>query len=163
MKVVLTEGDISAQKVDAVVNAANDHLWMGSGVAGALKRRGGDSIEREAVAKGPLDKGCSMSTGAGNLPARYVIHAVVMGQDLVTDTGIIVKATRTAVLLAEALELRTVALPALGTGVGGVSLSDCANALKQSLLQLEHVLSNVEEVRIVLYGREAYEEFSRAW
>src|SRR5207244_10700466 len=87
-------GDISQAKVDAVVNAANNHLSMGAGVAGALKRAGGLEIEREAVAKGPVEIGEAVVTCGGALPAEYVIHAEVMGQDLQTDQSTVRKATR---------------------------------------------------------------------
>src|ERR1051326_4155154 len=79
------EGDIAALEVDAIANAANDRLWMGAGVAGALKRSGGDEIEHEAVAKGPIAVGDAVATGAGRLPAKWVIHGAVMGQDLRTN------------------------------------------------------------------------------
>ncbi|OYT47781.1 hypothetical protein B6U83_04530 [Thermoplasmatales archaeon ex4484_36] len=85
VKLVVKEGDITAEEVDAIVNAANNHFWMGGGVAGAIKRRGGVEIEREAVSKGPVPVGEAVVTGAGRLKARYVIHAAVMGQDLATD------------------------------------------------------------------------------
>src|SRR5260370_1925097 len=78
-------GDISQAKVDAVVNAANNHLWMGAGVAGALKRAGGAAIEREAVAKGPIEIGQAVVTSGGDLHAKYAIHAAGMGPDLTTD------------------------------------------------------------------------------
>src|SRR5437867_11130168 len=87
-------GDISQARVDAVVNAANNHLWMGAGVAGALKRAGGSEIEREAVAKGPIEIGDAGVTSGGELPAKYVIHAAVMGQDLTRDRSTISQATR---------------------------------------------------------------------
>src|SRR5207248_11157324 len=77
-------GDISQARVDAVVNAANNHLWMGAGVAGALKRAGGAEIEREAVAKGPVAIGEAVVTTGGELYAKYVIHAAGLGQDLRT-------------------------------------------------------------------------------
>src|SRR4030095_14578457 len=85
MELEVVEGDIAALEVDAIANAANNHLWMGSGVAGAIKRVGGDEIEREAVAQGPIDVGEAVATGAGRLPARWVIHGAVMGQDLRTN------------------------------------------------------------------------------
>src|SRR5437660_5250612 len=91
-------GDISQAKVDAVVNAANNHLWMGTGVAGALKRAGGSEIEREAVAKGPIEIGEVVVTSGGELPAKYVIHAAVMGQDLTTDRSKISRATRNSLI-----------------------------------------------------------------
>src|SRR5882672_6710319 len=91
--ITVVEGDITRLEVDAVVNAANDHLWMGAGVAGAIKRAGGQVIEREAVAKGPIAVGDAVTTGAGRLKARYVIHGAVMGQDLRTDDDLIRRTT----------------------------------------------------------------------
>ena len=74
------QGDITTCAVDAVVNAANNHLWMGAGVAGAIKRQGGQAIEDEAVRQGPIPVGAAIVTGSGLLKARYVIHAAAMGQ-----------------------------------------------------------------------------------
>src|SRR5262249_61902391 len=88
------QGDISRVQVDAIVNAANNHLWMGAGVAGALKRAGGGEIEREAVAKGPIEIGEAVVTRAGSLSGKYVIHAAVMGKDLSTERSKINLGTR---------------------------------------------------------------------
>ena len=122
-------GDISQAKVDAVVNAANNHLWMGAGVAGALKRAGGLEIEREAVAKGPVEIGEAVVTSGGALPAEYVIHAAVMGQDLQTDQSKIRKATRNSLIRARELGIASIAFPALGTGVGGFPPGQAAEAM----------------------------------
>ena len=121
----LVQGDICERPVGAIVNAANNHLWMGGGVAGAIKRRGGVEIEREAMAQGPIPVGRAVATGAGALAARYVIHAAVMGQDLRTDAALIREATRAALLVAEGLGVQSIAFPALGTGVGGFPLEAC--------------------------------------
>jgi O-acetyl-ADP-ribose deacetylase (regulator of RNase III) len=123
------QGDISQAPVDAVVNAANNHLWMGAGVAGALKRAGGIAIEREAVAKGPIEVGEAVVTGGGALPAKYVIHAAVMGQDLRTDRSKISKATRNSLIRAQELAASSIAFPAFGTGVGGFSADEAADAM----------------------------------
>src|SRR5438093_1355978 len=88
MKLDVVEGDITALEVDAIANAANDRLWMGAGVAGAIKRAGGEEIEREAVAKGPIPLGSAVETTAGRLRARWVLHGAVMGQDLQTSAGV---------------------------------------------------------------------------
>jgi O-acetyl-ADP-ribose deacetylase (regulator of RNase III) len=122
-------GDISQAKVDAVVNAANNHLWMGAGVAGALKRAGGETIEREAVAKGPVEIGEAVVTSGGALTAKYVIHAAVMGQDLRTDQSKIRKATANSLIRAQELGIRSIAFPALGTGVGGFPPEKAAEAM----------------------------------
>src|SRR5678816_3457783 len=97
MKLEVVEGDIAALEVDAIANAANTHLWMGAGVAGAIKRAGGDEIEREAIAKGPIAVGDAVATSAGRLPATGVIHGAVMGQDLRTNAAL-VSQTTTSVL-----------------------------------------------------------------
>jgi O-acetyl-ADP-ribose deacetylase (regulator of RNase III) len=125
----VVEGDIAALEVDAIANAANDRLWMGAGVAGAIKRAGGDEIEREAVAKGPIAVGDAVATGAGRLPARWVIHAAVMGQDLVTSADAIRGATRRTLEVADELGAESLALPAFGTGVGGFPLDECARIM----------------------------------
>src|SRR5262249_51238893 len=122
-------GDISQAQVDAVVNAANNHLWMGSGVAGALKRAGGSVIEREAVAKGPIEVGEAVVTSGGALPAKYVIHAAVMGQDLQTDRFKISKATRNSLVRAREAGISSIAFPAFGTGVGGFPPDLAADAM----------------------------------
>src|SRR6478672_5423500 len=119
MELEVREGDIAEVEADAIANAANDHLWMGAGVAGAIKRAGGAEIEREAVARGPIAVGDAVATGAGRLHARWVIHAAVMGQDLVTSAELIAGATGRTLEVAEELGARSLALPAFGTGVGG--------------------------------------------
>src|SRR5205823_1928085 len=119
LEIEVAEGDIAQCEVDAVANAANDHLRMGAGVAGALKRTGGDEIEREAVAKGPIARGDAVSTGAGRLPAKHVVHAAVMGQDLTTSAELIERATRRTLDVADELEAESLVLPAFETGVGG--------------------------------------------
>src|SRR5207248_4222854 len=94
-------GDIAALDVDAVANAANDALWMGAGVAGALKRAGGDEIEREAMAQGPIELGSAVATTAGRLPARWVIHGAVMGEDLRTNADLVRRTTHSCLALAD--------------------------------------------------------------
>jgi O-acetyl-ADP-ribose deacetylase len=119
LELEVVEGDIAALDVDAVANAANNHLWMGAGVAGALKRAGGDEIEHEAVARGPIPVGEAVATSAGRLPAKWVIHGAVMGQDLRTSAQLVEQTTRNVLCLADELEAESLALPAFGTGVGG--------------------------------------------
>lgn len=125
----VVEGDITALAVDAIANAANDRLWMGAGVAGAIKRAGGEGIEREAIAKGPIPVGTAVATGAGHLQARYVIHGAVMGQDLQTSADLIGQTTRSCLEVADELGCESLALPAFGTGVGGFALAECARLM----------------------------------
>jgi O-acetyl-ADP-ribose deacetylase len=155
----LVDGDLAAQDVDAVVNAANNHFWMGAGVAGALKARGGSDIERDAMAQGPVDPGGCVIGSGHRLPARYVIHAAVMGQDLQTSGPLIEAATRCALSLAERHALQSVALPAFGTGVGGFPLAACAQIMIDVVKTHAAEATTLRLVRFVLFGRASYEQF----
>jgi O-acetyl-ADP-ribose deacetylase (regulator of RNase III) len=160
MQLEVLEGDITKLDVDAIVNAANNHLWMGGGVAGAIKRAGGEEIEQEAMAKGPIDVGDAVATGGGRLPARHVIHAAVMGQDLVTSPELVGQTTRRALEVAEQIGARTVALPAFGTGVGGLGLEESARAIVEAVRGFEP--ASLERVVFAVYGFEAERVFKGA-
>ncbi len=160
MRLEVVEGNIAELDVDAIANAANDRLWMGAGVAGAIKRAGGDEIEREAVAKGPIAVGDAVPTGAGALPARYVIHGAVMGQDLRTDADKVARTTRRVLEVADELEARSLGLPAFGTGVGGFPLGECAAIMVGEARS--HEPASLERVVFAVYGAEAGEAFRAA-
>jgi O-acetyl-ADP-ribose deacetylase len=154
-------GDITESNAEAIVNAANNHLWMGSGVAGAIKRNGGQEIETEAISKGPIDIGEAVATKAGRLPQRYVIHAAAMGQDLQTDQAKMHNATHNALLRAEELGLSSIDFPALGTGVGGFPPEQAAKIMideAMKFLQNSHAL---RQVGLVLFDSETFECFRR--
>jgi O-acetyl-ADP-ribose deacetylase (regulator of RNase III) len=159
IKIDVQQGDITRVRVDAVVNAANNHLWMGGGVAGALKRAGGPEVEAEALTKGPIPVGEAAVTTAGRLPARYVIHAAVMGQDLQTDAGKIRQATINSLLRADELGIKTVAFPALGTGVGGFPLVECARIMIGEVIQHSASETGLETVTFVLFDEPALRVF----
>jgi len=163
MEILLTRGDIAQQDADAIVNAANNHLWMGAGVAGAIKRAGGQEIEREAVAKGPIPIGEAVATGAGRLRARYVIHAAVMGRDLRTDADKIRQATENSLRRADELALKSIAFPALGTGVGGFSLEECARIMLDVVQGHSAAGASLERVVFVLYDDAAHQAFETVW
>jgi O-acetyl-ADP-ribose deacetylase (regulator of RNase III) len=129
MEIEVVEADITALPVDAIANPANDRLWMGAGVAGAIKRAGGEEIEREAVAKGPVEVGDAVATGAGRLQASWVVHGAVMGQDLRTDAEKIRRTTRRCLEVADELGAESLALPAFGTGVGGFPADEAARVM----------------------------------
>jgi O-acetyl-ADP-ribose deacetylase (regulator of RNase III) len=131
--VILERGDITECEVDAIVNAANDQLLMGAGVAGAIKRKGGTIIEEEAARQGPIEVGDVVVTTAGNLPAGYVIHAAVMGQDLQSNPEIVHRATLSTLRRAEEMRLGSLAFPAFGTGVGRLAPRDSASAMVAAL------------------------------
>ena len=151
------EGDITLLDVDAIANAANDHLWMGAGVAGAIKRAGGESIEREAVALGPIPKGEAVATAAGRLKARHVIHGAVMGQDLRTDADLIRRTTRSCLALADRLGCVSLALPAFGTGVGGFPIAECARIMVEAIRGYDAV--SIKKVVVAVFGQEARRAF----
>ena len=161
IKIEVYLGDITRLEPDALVNAANNQLWMGGGVAGALKRAGGKEIETEALSKGPIPVGEAVATGAGKLNARYVIHAAVMGQDLQTNTEKIRQATRNSLLRADELGIKSIAFPALGTGVGGFPLEECARIMVREVLEHSTGKTSLEKVVFALYDQPAYETFRR--
>jgi O-acetyl-ADP-ribose deacetylase len=156
----VVDGDITALEVDAIANAANNHLWMGSGVAGAIKRAGGDEIEREAVAKGPIEVGDAVATAAGRLPARWVVHGAVMGQDLQTDADLVRRTTESCLRVADELGAESVALPAFGTGVGGFQLDECARIMVDAVRAYEP--SSLKRVVFGVFGAEAKAAFDDA-
>jgi O-acetyl-ADP-ribose deacetylase len=160
MKLEVIEGDIAALEVDAVANAANDQLWMGAGVAGALKRAGGEEIEREATAKGSIAVGEAVATGAGRLPARWVIHGAVMGQDLRTNADLVERTTQSVLRVADDLGAESLALPAFGTGVGGFPLDECARLMVRAVRAHEPL--TLSRIVFAVFGDDARRAFERA-
>ena len=160
MRLEVVEGDITALEVDAIANAANDHLWMGAGVAGAIKRAGGEEIEREAVAKGPVSVGDAVATRAGRLKARWVVHGAVMGQDLRTSADLVERTTRRCLQVADELGARSLALPAFGTGVGGFALDECARLMVSAARAYEP--RALDRVVFAVFGLEAERAFRAA-
>jgi len=156
---ILVKGDIALEESDAIVNAANNVLWMGSGVAGAIKKEGGSEIEDEAVSKGPIDIGEAILTGSGNLKSRYVIHAAVMGQDLSADADNIKKALISSFDLAEQKGLNSLSLPAFGTGVGGFSINACAEIILRETINFLQRSINLRLVKVVLFSDSDLEVF----
>jgi O-acetyl-ADP-ribose deacetylase (regulator of RNase III) len=156
----VVEGDITAVEVDAIANAANDRLWMGAGVAGAIKRAGGEEIEQEAIAKGPIAVGDAVATRAGRLPARWVIHGAVMGQDLRTSAELIGRTTASCLRVADEVGARSLALPAFGTGVGGFGLDECARLMVEAVRA--HEPRSLERVVFAVFGEEARRAFEAA-
>jgi O-acetyl-ADP-ribose deacetylase (regulator of RNase III) len=160
MRLEVVEGDITGLEVDAIANAANNALWMGAGVAGAIKLAGGEEIEREAVALGPIEVGGAVSTGAGRLQAKHVIHGAVMGQDLRTNGELVRSTTQSCLELADELGCGSLALPAFGTGVGGLPLEECARIMVAAARA--HQPSSLERVVFAVFGDEARRTFEAA-
>ena len=129
-------GDITQCQAEAIVNPANSRLMMGAGVAGAIKRAGGPTIEKEAVRSGPIRVGEAIATNAGKLLARYVIHAPTMPLPAMsTDLKSVEKATTAALRVARDLRLSSIAIPGMGTGVGGVDVTEAAKTMVGAIRQ----------------------------
>lgn len=175
MIITARQGDITNQPdVDAIVNAANTDLILGAGVAGAIRRKGGDSIDREARSKGPINLGEAVATSAGRLPNRFVIHAAAMGYRAederapkrpgsLTSAEIIYEASQSSLRVAEELGLKSTAFPALGTGVANFPLDECAEVMVRAVWEYarNHPQSSIREVVFVLYDPIAYQTFQK--
>ena len=162
LEVEIIKGDITQANTDAIVNAANNEFWMGSGVAGAIKRAGGQIIEEEAMNKGPVMPGEAVFTCAGKLRLKYVIHAAVMGQDLHTNNKLIRQATIASLNTSEKLNLKSVAFPAFGTGVGGFPMQACANIMITTVRAYEPLARSLQRVQFCLFDDVAYRLFTEA-
>ena len=160
--------DVAAIGCEAYVNAANNELWMGSGVAGALKRAAGDGVEREAVAQAPIEVGDAVITSAGEMPtpARAIIHAAAMGftdrTQIYASRESVAAATRSALRLCDDHHLTSVALPALGTGVGGLEIEDCASAMVEAIRAHVAAGTGIQRVVFVVRGSGLAGQPSRA-
>ena len=163
VEIKIVQGDITELKVDAIVNAANNKLVMGGGVAGAIKRKGGNAIEDEAVKKGPINIGEAVYTSAGSLKAKYVIHAATMGMDFKTDEIKIRDSCRNSLNVAEELKINSIAFTALGCGVGGFPLLACAKIMAQEVFRhlKEREASFLKEIIFCLFDKEAFEIFNK--
>jgi O-acetyl-ADP-ribose deacetylase (regulator of RNase III) len=159
--IAIERGDITDWEVDAIVNAANSTLAMGTGVAGAIKWKGGVIIEEEALRQGPVEVGEAVLTTGGNLAATHVIHAAAMGLDLKTDADKIATTTRAVLALADKHRLTSLALPALGTGVGHVPPGAAADAMLNAVVShLRAGTSPLKRVVFVLYQDDALKAFT---
>ncbi|HSP09165.1 MAG TPA: macro domain-containing protein [Candidatus Dormibacteraeota bacterium] len=151
-RVLIIDGDLVEQDVDAIVNAANNDLVLGAGVAGAIRRRGGPAIQAECDARGPIRVGEAAITGAGGLPARHVIHAASMGLGGRTTRTTLTSSMRHAFQLARANGVQSIAIPAVGTGIAGFPMDECARVMAECLRSAQQGGWDPKEVRFVLFG-----------
>ncbi|MGA1822898.1 MAG: macro domain-containing protein [Thermoplasmatota archaeon] len=158
--VELVEGDITAQDTDAVVNAANEHLILGGGVAGAIRSRGGPSIQAECDRIGHTPVGSAAITGAGSLPAEYVIHAVGPRMGEGSEFEKLRSCVRRSLELAEEKGLRSISFPAISTGIFGVPPSVAAPAMVWGIVDHIKGGTDLDLIRIVLFGSKMMPEFS---
>jgi len=160
-KVEVVEGDIIKADVEVIVNAANNKFWMGSGVAGAIKAAGGQSVEDDAMAKGQVMPGEAVFSTAGKLPYSYIIHGAVMGQDLHTSDKLIRQTTISCLKLAEKLKAKSIAFPAFGTGVGGFPMQACAKLMVTSTYGFISIAESLERVQFCLFDAYGYQAFKK--
>jgi O-acetyl-ADP-ribose deacetylase (regulator of RNase III) len=161
--VEVLEADITTLDVDAIANAANTRLLHGGGVAGAIARAGGEAVQRESSERAPIGLGEAVETDAGDMPARWVIHAATMEPGGPTSAEIIRAATASALALADELGARSLALVAFGTGVGGFPLEQAAEIeVEEVRRHLEAGSSGLERIVFCVRGDEAREAFEDA-
>lgn len=157
----IVKADITELQIDAIVNAANNELKMGGGVAGAIREKGGELIEMDAMGKGPIKVGETIWSQAGSLNSTYVLHAATMGMDFKTDQDKIRKAAASALICANNLKIESVAFPALGCGVGGFPLVGAAKIMTQEVMKfLKTHSTSLKEIVFCLYSEEAYQTFN---
>jgi O-acetyl-ADP-ribose deacetylase (regulator of RNase III) len=162
--VLIQHGDITEMDVDAIVNAANNDLMLGAGLAGAILRKGGSSIQKECNEIGSIPVGYAVITGGGKLKARFVIHAASMGLgDMPTTAKSLRTSTAHSLRLAAERKLKSIAFPAIGTGVSGFSMTECAHIMLSEAIQHLKGETSLETIYFVLFDARARDTFQRTW
>jgi len=164
----LLEGDITEMKTDAIVNAANSHLKHGGGVAGAIVKKGGQTIQEESdvwvkVWGGEVAVGSCAITSGGALPARYVIHAVGPRMGEGDEDEKLRKATLSSLKMADQRQLRSIAFPAVSTGIFGYPMDRCAVIMLETARDYIREGTRIEHVIFCLWGKEAYTVFEKTF
>src|SRR5437764_15490491 len=160
MALDVQQADLTRLEVDAITNAANTQLKHGGGVAAAISRAGGPAVQRESTEKAPIGLGEAVETTAGDMPARYVIHAATMELGGPTSAEIIGQATESTLAKAEELGCRSLALVAFGTGVGGFPLAEAASIMVGAVRA--HEPRSLERVVFAVHGADAEAAFKEA-
>jgi len=162
-KIEILQGDLTEMETDAIVNAANNDLQLGGGVAGAIRRKGGPAIQQECDAIGTIPVGAAAITSGGRLKARYVIHAASMQLGGRTTAESLRASTRNSLARAAEKGLKSIAFPAIGTGIAGFPMRDCAAIMLDEVVKHLRGKTSVERVRFVLFDHAAREVFDQAW
>ncbi|MHA1274667.1 MAG: macro domain-containing protein [Promethearchaeota archaeon] len=157
----LVKGDITEMETDAIVNAANAQLILGGGVAGAIRRKGGPSIQEECNKIGGTYVGGAVITGAGNLKAKHVIHAVGPRMGEGNEDEKLKNATLNSLKLMDEHGLKTIAFPAISTGIFGFPMDRCAKIMISTVKEYLQGDTQIEEVIFCLYSDDAYEVFEK--
>ena len=157
----MRQGDLTEADVDAIVNAANNDLMLGGGVAGAIRVKGGPAIQQECDRIGSIPLGEAAITGAGRLSARHVIHAASMRLDEPTSEANLRAATRNSLMCADENSLKTIAFPAIGTGIAGFPFERCAQVMLEEVRAHLGGPTTIERVEFVLFDRRSLEVFEQ--
>jgi O-acetyl-ADP-ribose deacetylase len=166
--ITLLTGDLTGEHVDAIVNAANEHLAPGGGVCGAIHRRGGPEIWEECktiiAQRGPLPTGNAVATTAGKMKARYVIHAVgpVWQGGQGGEPEKLASCYRESIRVADELKLKSIAFPSISTGIYGYPVELAAPVALQAVAETLPSSNHVEDVRFVLFDQQTFDAYSRA-
>jgi O-acetyl-ADP-ribose deacetylase len=160
-KIALQQGDLTEMDADAIVNAANNDLQLGGGLAGVIRRKAGDTIQRECNEIGAIPVGGAAITSAGKLKARHIIHAASMELGGHTMARALRSSTAHALRIADEKGLRTVAFPAIGTGIGGFPLSECAEIMLHEVAEHLKTPTSLEKVYFVFVDAKALSTFER--
>lgn len=163
-KLELASGDITQLEVDAIACPATTELWMDTGVAAAIKRAGGEAIEKEAVLQGPIEVGEAVATTGHDLTARWVVHAALTADAPQTDGAVIARATRSILACAERCHARSVAIPALGTGACGFPLYQCSSIMVTETVAYlkEHPRTPLRHIMFCVYDDAARAAFKNS-
>ena len=161
-QIVITQGDITDADVDAVVNAANNELQLGAGVAGAIRRKGGPSIQEECDSIGTIPLGEAAITTGGRMKAKYVIHAASMQLGDRTTAENLEASTRNSLLRADEKKIKSIAFPAIGTGVAGFDTRRCAEIMLRVVSGHLKGNTSLERVVFVLFDAASREIFDQA-
>jgi O-acetyl-ADP-ribose deacetylase (regulator of RNase III) len=162
-KIYISKGDITDMAVEAIVNPANTDLLMGSGVAAAIRHKGGERIQEECERLAPIRLGAATVTTAGNLKALFVIHAATMRPGEKATAESIRLATRQTLFRAEEKAIKSLALPAIGTGAAGFRAEECARIMLKVVLEHIKTRSSLEKIYFVLYDDAALKAFEEAY
>jgi O-acetyl-ADP-ribose deacetylase len=162
-KIVIRQGDLTEMDTDAIVNAANNDLILGGGVAGAIRRKGGEEIQRECAEIGSIPLGYAAITSGGKLKAKHVIHAASMRLGGMTSAETLRHSTAHALRIAADRGLKTIAFPAIGTGIAGFPMQDCAEIMLQEAAQHLQSGTSLETIYFVLFDAPSCETFQNTW
>lgn len=160
-KIEIVQGDLTEMDADAIVNAANNDLKLGGGVAGAIRRKGGAQIQAECDDIGTIPLGGAAITSGGKLKARHVIHAASMELGGRTSALTLRSSTAHSLRIAAQQGLKTIAFPAVGTGIAGFPLKECAEIMLREALRHLEGDTTVEKIYFVLYDKEALSIFKK--